>query len=168
MGQRTIFNVLGPLTNPAGATHQLIGVYDAALTEPLAQVLGELGSKAAFVVHGADGLDELSTTGVNRLSHWHNGSVTTRDFDALELGLPRATIDDFIGGTPEENAHITHDILSGKDQGSRRDIVLLNAAAALSVECNEWAAGLAEARESIDSGAALNALNRWVEKTNSY
>ncbi len=166
IGQRTIFNVLGPLTNPAGATHQLIGVYDAALTEPLAQVLGELGSKAAFVVHGADGLDELSTTGVSRLSHWQNGRVTTRDFDPLELGLPRATIDDFAGGTPEENAEITHDILSGKDQGPRRDIVLLNAAAALSVDCNDWAAGLAEARESIDSGAALNTLNRWIEKTN--
>ena len=166
IGQRTIFNVLGPLTNPAGATHQLIGVYDAALTEPMAMVLGELGSKAAFVVHGADGLDELSTTGVNRLSHWHNGSVTTRDFDPLELNLPRATIDDFVGGTPEENAQITHDILSGKDKGPRRDIVLLNAAAALSVDCNDWPAGLAEARESIDSGAALDTLNRWIEKTN--
>ncbi|MCA9947417.1 MAG: anthranilate phosphoribosyltransferase, partial [Anaerolineales bacterium] len=166
MGQRTIFNVLGPLTNPAGATHQLIGVYDPALTEPLAQVLGELGSKAAFVVHGADGLDELSTTGVNRLSHWHNGSVTTRDFDPLELGLPRAAIDDFVGGTPEENAQITHDILSGKDKGPRRDIVLLNAAAVLSLERADWAVGLAAARESIDSGAALDTLQRWIEKTN--
>jgi len=168
MGQRTIFNLLGPLTNPAGATHQLIGVYDAALTEPLALVLGELGSKAAFVVHGADGLDELSTTGVNRLSHWHNGSVITRDFDPLELDLPRATLDDFVGGTPEENAQITRDILSGKDKGPRRDIVLLNAAAALSVDCNDWPAGLAEARESIDSGAALDTLNRWIEKTSSF
>ncbi len=168
MGQRTIFNVLGPLTNPAGATHQLIGVYDPALTEPLAQVLGELGSKAAFVVHGADGLDELSTTGVNRLSHWHEGSVTTRELDPLELDMPRATLDDFVGGTPEENAQITHDILSGKDKGPRREIVLLNAAAALSVECNDWHAGLAEARESIDSGAALDTLNRWIEKTNSF
>ena len=168
MGQRTIFNVLGPLTNPAGATHQLIGVYDPALTEPLAQVLGELGSKAAFVVHGADGLDELSTTGVNRVSHWHEGSVTTYDFDPQMLGLPRATLEDFVGGTPEENAQITRDILSGKDQGPRRDIVLLNAAAALSVECNDWVAGLEEARESIDSGAALNTLERWIKKTNSF
>lgn len=168
MGQRTIFNVLGPLTNPAGATHQLIGVYDAALTEPLAQVLGELGSTAAFVVHGADGLDELSTTGVNQLSHWHQGSVTTYDFDPLELGLPRASLDDFVGGTPEENAKITHDILSGQDQGPRRDIVLLNAAAALCVDCNDWDAGLAEARESIESGAALHALETWAAKTNSF
>jgi anthranilate phosphoribosyltransferase len=168
MGQRTIFNVLGPLTNPAGATHQLIGVYDGALTEPLAQVLGELGSKAAFVVHGADGLDELSTTGINRVSHWHEGGVTTSELDPLDLGLPRATLADFAGGVPEENAQITHDILSGKEQGPRRDIVLLNAAAALSVECNDWAAGLAEAREAIDSGAALHILNAWIEKTNSF
>jgi anthranilate phosphoribosyltransferase len=168
MGQRTIFNVLGPLTNPAGATHQLIGVYDGSLTEPLAQVLGELGSTAAFVVHGADGLDELSTTGVNRVSHWHEGRVTTRELDPLELGLPRATLADFVGGMPEENGQISHDILSGKDQGPRRDIVLLNAAAALSVECNDWAAGLEEARESIDSGSALRVLDAWIEKTNSF
>ncbi|MCP4421236.1 MAG: anthranilate phosphoribosyltransferase [Chloroflexi bacterium] len=168
IGQRTIFNVLGPLTNPAGATHQLIGVYDAALTEPLAQVLGELGSTAAFVVHGADGLDELSTTGVNYISHWHEGRVTTRDFDPLKLGLPRATLADFTGGTPEENGRITHDILSGKDRGARRDIILLNAAAALSVECNDWATGLEEARESIDSGSALHVLDAWIEKTNSF
>lgn len=168
MGQRTIFNVLGPLTNPAGATHQLIGVYDPALTEPLAAVLGELGSKAAFVVHGADGLDELSTTGVNRVSHWHEGSVTTYDFDPQMLGLPRAMLNDFMGGTPEENAQITRNILSGKDQGPRRDIVLLNAAATLSVECDDWVAGLEEARESIDSGAALNTLERWIARTNSY
>ncbi|VAW30711.1 Anthranilate phosphoribosyltransferase [hydrothermal vent metagenome] len=168
MGQRTIFNILGPLTNPAGATHQLIGVYDGSLTEPLAQVLGELGSKAAFVVHGADGLDELSTTGVNRVSHWHDGRVTASEIDPLDLGLPRATLADFAGGTPEENAQISHDILSGKDQGPRRDIVLLNAAAALSVECNDWAAGLEEARQSIDSGSALRVLDTWIEKTNSF
>jgi anthranilate phosphoribosyltransferase len=169
IGQRTIFNVLGPLTNPAGATHQLIGVYDPALTEPMARVLGALDSKAAFVVHGADGLDELSTTGVNRISRLEkDGQVTTYDFDPAELGLNRATLDDFAGGTPEENAQITHDILSGKDKGPRRDIVLLNAAAALSIDCHDWPAGLAEARESIDSGKALGVLNTWIEKTNSF
>jgi anthranilate phosphoribosyltransferase len=169
IGQRTIFNVLGPLTNPAGATHQLIGVYDPALTEPLARVLGALGSKAAFVVHGADGLDELSTTGLNRVSRLEkDGQVATYDFDPAELGLNRATLADFAGGTPEENAQITHDILSGKDKGPRRDIVLLNAAAALSIDCNDFPAGLAEARESIDSGAALGVLNTWIEKTNSF
>jgi anthranilate phosphoribosyltransferase len=103
---------------------------------------------------------------VNRLSHWHNGRVTTRELDPLDLDLPRATLDNFVGGEPEENAQITHDILSGKDKGPRCDIVLLNAAAALSMARNDWAAGLAEARESIDSGAALNTLERWIYKTN--
>jgi anthranilate phosphoribosyltransferase len=168
LGQRTIFNVLGPLTNPAGATHQLIGVYSPALTEPLAETLGKLGSKAAYVVHGADGLDELSITGVNRVSHLKNGAVTTFDLDPETLGLPRATIDDLVGGTPEENARITRAILSGEETGPCRDIVLLNAAAALSVEHNDLAAGLAAAREAIDSGKALATLAAWVEKTNSY
>ncbi len=168
IGQRTIFNLLGPLTNPAGATHQLIGVYDPALTEPLARVLGTLGSRAAFVVHGADGLDELSTTGVNRVSHLHNGEVTTFELDPADLGLPRARLDDLVGGTPEENAQITRDILSGREQGPRRDIVLLNAAAVLSVECGDWQAGLAEAREAIDSGAALRVLDAWIEMTNRF
>ena len=168
LGQRTIFNVLGPLTNPASATHQLIGVYDAKLTEPLAKVLGELGSTAAYVVHGADGLDELSTTGVNQVSYLKNGSVTTFELDAADLGLSRATLDDFIGGTPAENGTITHDVLSGKDTGPRRDIVLLNAAAALSIDCGDMQAGLDEAREYIDSGAALRTLESWIEKTNSF
>ncbi|MFQ5399086.1 MAG: anthranilate phosphoribosyltransferase [Anaerolineae bacterium] len=168
LGQRTIFNVLGPLTNPAGATHQLIGVYDPALTEPLARVLGRLGCKAAFVVHGADGLDELSTTGPNRISHLLNGEVSTFELDPAELGLPRARLEALLGGTPEENAAITRAVLSGADHGPRRDIVLLNAAAALSVECGDWQAGLDEAADSINSGAALRTLEAWIEKTNSF
>jgi anthranilate phosphoribosyltransferase len=165
IAQRTIFNVLGPLTNPAGATHQLIGVYDPALTEPMAQVLGVLGSKAAFVVHGADGLDELSTTGVNRVSRLDGGKVTTFELDPQSLGLAPASLADMAGGAAEFNARITRDILSGADQGPRRDIVLLNAAAALSLACNDWPAGLEEARESIDSGAALRTLDAWIEMT---
>ncbi|HEX6384138.1 MAG TPA: anthranilate phosphoribosyltransferase [Anaerolineae bacterium] len=168
LGQRTIFNVLGPLTNPAGATHQLIGVYDPALTEPMARVLGTLGSRAAYVVHGADGLDELSTTGVNRVSHLRQGEVVTQELDPADWGLPHASLGDLIGGAPEENARITRDILSGKDQGPRRDIVLLNAAAILSVESGDWAAGLAQAQQSIDSGAALHTLEAWIEKTNQF
>lgn len=168
IGQRTIFNVLGPLTNPAQATHQLIGVYAPHLTEVMAQVLGDLGSVAAMVVHGADGLDELSTTGVNRVSRWRNGAVETIEFDPLELGLPRANVNELLGGEPAENAAITHDILSGKAQGARRDIALLNAAAALSLEADELADGLARARESLDSGAALRTLEAWVAKTRSY
>ncbi len=168
IGQRTIFNILGPLTNPAGATHQLIGVFDGVLTEPLAKVLQTLDSKAAMVIHGYGGLDELSTEGVNQVSALRDGEVKTFELDPQELGLARATIDDFIGGTPEENAQITHDILSGKDQGPRRDLVLLNAAATLSVECHDFKAGLEEARESIDSGKALQTLEQWVEMTNSF
>jgi len=168
IGQRTIFNVLGPLTNPAGATHQLIGVYAPSLTEPLARVLATLGSKAAYVVHGADGLDELSTTGVNQVSYLHDGLVTTSVMDPADLGLATASIDDLLGGEPAENAQIMHDILSGKETGPKRDIVLLNAAAALSIDSGDMKAGLAEARESIDTGAALRTLDAWVEKTNSF
>jgi anthranilate phosphoribosyltransferase len=168
IGQRTIFNILGPLTNPAGATHQLIGVYDPALTEPMAHVLGALGSKVAFAVHGADGLDELSTTGINRVSHLRNGEVSTFTLDPAGLGLPQASLADLIGGEPEENAQIMRDILSGEDQGARRDIVLLNAAAVLSVEHNDWQLGLERARATIDSGAALGTLDAWITKTNSF
>jgi anthranilate phosphoribosyltransferase len=168
LGQRTIFNVLGPLTNPAGATHQLIGVYDPALTEPLAHVLLELGSKAAFVVHGADGLDELSTTGINRISHLRNGKIETFTQDPLEVGLPAADISDMTGGTPDENAEITRQILSGEDMGPRRDIVLLNAAAAICLETNDWESSLESARQAIDSGSALDTLESWVAKTRSY
>jgi anthranilate phosphoribosyltransferase len=167
LAQRTIFNLLGPLTNPAGATHQLIGVYDPALTEPLAHVLRTLGSTAAFVVHGADQLDELSTTGVNRVSDMRGGRVATYELDPADMGLARSSLRDLLGGTPEENARITRDILSGNDKGPRRDVVLLNAAAALSIDSNDWEAGLAEARESIASGAALRTLEAWIDKTNS-
>lgn len=168
LGQRTIFNVLGPLTNPAGATHQLIGVYDPSLTEPMAKVLGTLGSKAAFVVHGADGLDELSTTGVNRISSLRHGVVKSYEFDPLELGLPRAEAKELVGGSPSENAAITRDILAGKDRGPRRDIVLLNAAAALCVDQDDWQNGLEKAKHAIDGGAALKLLEDWISMTNSY
>ena len=168
IGQRTIFNVLGPLTNPAGATHQLIGVYDAALTEPLANVLLELGSTAAFVVHGAGGLDELSTSGVNRVSQLRDGLVTTFELDPFELGISTADLNVMTGGTPEENAEITRSILSGVDRGPRRDIVLLNAAAAICLENGNWAASLESARRAVDSGAATQTLDDWIAKTRSF
>lgn len=168
IGQRTVFNLLGPLTNPAGATHQLIGIYDGELTATIAEVLGNLGTKAAFIVHGADGLDELSTTGVNKISRLDGGSVTTFKLDPTKLGIPKSKLSDLLGNTPEENARITYNILAGKDRGPRRDIVLLNAAGALSLDQNDWEIGLAEARESIDSGASLQVLESWIEKTNSY
>ena len=168
IGQRTIFNLLGPLTNPAAATHQLMGVYDPALTATLAEVLRALGSRAAYVVHGADGLDELSTTGVNRVSALRDGAVTTFDFDPATIGLPRARLDDLLGGTPEENAAISRAILSGNDRGPRRDVVLLNAAAALSLETGDWGGGLAAAAVAIDDGGALATLDNWIAMTNSF
>lgn len=168
LAARTVFNILGPLTNPANATNLHIGVYDPALTEPMANVLGQMGARAAFVVHGADRLDELSITGTNRVSHWHNGSVNTFELDPTDLGLQRATLADLRGGDAAENAAITRGILQGEIRGSKRDAVLLNAAAALSTECGDWTAGLQEARESIDSGAALRVLDAFVKKTQSF
>jgi len=168
IGQRTIFNILGPMTNPAGAQYQLVGVFAPELTKTMANVLKTLGSKAAFVVHGAEGLDELSTAGLNRVSRLYEGEVKTFELDPAELGLARGSLADFVGGTPEANAQITREILSGKDRGPRRDIVLLNAAATLSVENDDLQTGLAEARESLESGAALSTLDAWVVKTNSF
>jgi anthranilate phosphoribosyltransferase len=169
LATRTVFNILGPLTNPANATNQVIGVPSPALTEPMAQVLGQMGSKAAFVVHGTTndgrGVDELTTTGPNRVSHLHGGEVRTFQLDATELGLERATLDDLLGGDAVENAAILRGILDGSISGPKRDVVLLNAAAALSTECGDWQAGLQEAAQSIYNGAALDVLERFVEKT---
>ncbi len=168
LAARTVFNILGPLTNPANATNLLVGVYDPTLTEKMAQVLGKMNCRAAFVVHGADGLDELSLTGVNRVSHLHEGQVRTFALDPVDLGLPRATLADLLGGDADENAQILRGILSSEIQGAKRDAVLLNAAAALSTECGDWQASLAEARASIDSGAALRVLDAFVAKTQSF
>jgi anthranilate phosphoribosyltransferase len=168
LATRTVFNILGPLTNPANATHQVVGVYAPHLTEPMASVLGQMGSRAAFVVHGADGLDELSVTGVNRVSHLDGGKVKSYDLDPAELGFARARLADLLGGDPAENAAILRGILSGELHGPKRDAVILNAAAALSTECGDWNSGLDQARASIDSGAALHVLDAFVAKTQSY
>ena len=175
LGQRTIFNVLGPLTNPASATHQIIGVYDPGLTQILAEVLGALGSHAALVFHGHGNLDELTTAGPNRISHLCEGSVRTFDFDPADpepAGLPalpfrRAASADLRGGDPAENARMLRDLLAGRDASPRRDVVLLNAAAALAVDCCDLAdnphevlgAALAEAEQSLATGAALAKLD---------
>jgi anthranilate synthase/phosphoribosyltransferase len=168
IGQRTIFNVLGPLTNPAGANIQLTGVYDAKLTEPLAQVLNELGSKAALVIYGANGLDELNTTGTNRVSHLKDGAVKTYDLIPSELGLAQSTVQDLRGGTPDESAAMMREILSNKLNGARRDAVLLNAAAALAAESGDLKSALQEAKESLDSGKALTKMNALVEFSKSF
>jgi anthranilate phosphoribosyltransferase len=168
MGIRTIFNILGPLTNPAGAQVQVLGVYDGALTEMMARVLNSLGSQAAFVVHGADGLDELSPTGPNRVTQLQDGQVRTYILDPLELGLPRATLSDLKGGAAKDNATIVRSVLSG-ERGPRRDAVLLNAAAALAAggAATNLAEGLSLAAQSIDSGAARAKLEAMVTFSNN-
>jgi anthranilate phosphoribosyltransferase len=170
LGVRTIFNILGPLTNPAGAMSQVIGVYDGQLTEPLAKVLAELGSRGAFVVHGHGGLDELTTTGPNRVSRLEHGQVVTDTLDPAELGFSKATPADLVGGTAEENAEITRNILSGRENGGRRDVVVLNAAAALVAagKATDLSAGIRLANESIDSGAAQEVLDKFVAFTRQF
>ena len=164
MGIRTVFNMLGPLTNPAGANAQVIGVYSAALTDPLARVLAELGTVRAFVVHGADGLDEISNTGESRISEVREGTVRSFTVRPEDFGLPRASIADLRGGDREGNAQIIRHILGGGD-GPKRDIVLMNAAAALVVggKARDLKEGVALAAHSIDSGAAQRKLAALVE-----
>ena len=168
IGIRTIFNVLGPLTNPASASIQLLGVYDPRLTETIAQVLSLLGTHRALVVHGADGLDELSTTGVNKVAQLHNGEITTYYLDPKELGLPSAKLAQLKGGLPEENARIMRALLQG-EKGAKRDIVLLNAVAGLLVaeKAADFKEGLSLAAESIDSGRALNKLEQLIHLSQS-
>jgi anthranilate synthase/phosphoribosyltransferase len=168
IGQRTIFNILGPLTNPAGANIQLTGVYDARLTEPLAQVLNELGSRAALVIHGANGLDELNTTGANRVSHLKNGTVETYDLHPTDLGLAPSTVQDLRGGTPDESAVMMRDLFAHKLNGARRETVLLNAAAALAAETGDFKSALHEVADSLDSGKALAKLNALVEFSQAF
>jgi len=163
VGIRTIFNLLGPLTNPASASIQLLGVYDPGLTETMAEVLSLLGTHRALVVHGADGLDELSITGINKVTQLHNGQITTYHLDPQQLGLPSAELAQLRGGLPEENARIVRAMLQG-EKGAKRDIVLLNAAAGLlaTEKAADFQEGLNLAAESIDSGRALNKLEQLI------
>jgi anthranilate phosphoribosyltransferase len=163
MGVRTVFNILGPLTNPAGANAQIIGVYAAALTEPLARVLAELGTIRAFVVHGSDNLDEISNTGESRVSEVREGLVRTFAVRPEDFGMPRASIADLRGGDREQNAQIIRGLLDG-ESGPRRDIVLMNAAAALVAggRARDLKEGVALAGQSIDSGEARNKLGQLI------
>lgn len=162
--QRTIFNILGPLTNPAGATHQLTGVYDPELTEPLARVLGELGSKGAMVIHSHDGLDELTTTGPNRVSQLlPDGSVNSFELHPREMGFHNSSQEKMTGGSAEDNLKLMQGLLSGKIEGIRKDTVLLNAAAAIATESGDIAAALKESRAALESGAGLQKLEALVE-----
>jgi anthranilate phosphoribosyltransferase len=163
MGIRTVFNMLGPLTNPAAANAQVIGVYARSLTEPLARVLAELGTIRAFVVHGADGLDELSNTGESSVSEVREGVVRTFVVRPEDFGVSRAVIADLRGGDREQNADIIRSVLAG-EIGPRRDIVLMNAAAALVAggRARDLKDGAALAAASIDSGRAQAKLEALV------
>lgn len=167
LGVRTIFNVLGPLTNPAGARRQVMGIFDERLTETIAGVLGLLGADRALVVHADDGLDEIATTAETKLSEWRDGQVTTRRVRPEDFDLPRARLGDLLVNSPEASAAVIRDVLAGR-AGPARDIVVLNAAAALAVAglAETIPAGLPMAKESIDSGAARVALARLVEVSN--
>jgi len=163
---RTVFNLLGPLTNPARADVQLLGVYDPAWTEPLAEVLRALGCQAAFVVHGGGGLDELSTLGPNHVARLVDGVVETFLLDATSLGLPKAVITDLAGGDAQENAEILRQVLDGH-AGPRRDIVLLNAATVLVAagRADRLREGLDLAAEAIDSGSAAGRLDGLIRRS---
>lgn len=168
MGIRTIFNILGPLANPAGANMQLMGVYDENLVEPLAKVLSNLGVKRGMVVHGCDGLDEATLTTRTKVCEIENGVLRSYYLDPEELGLKYCTLAELVGGDAEENAKITRSILNGTEKGAKRDIVVLNAAVCL------YLAGKAEtiksaiplAKQLIDSGDAKKKLEEFVRLSN--
>jgi anthranilate phosphoribosyltransferase len=167
LGARTIFNNLGPLTNPAGATHQLMGVYDAALTEPLARVLRGLGLRRALVVHG-DGLDDLALSGPSRVSELGaDGSVRSYEVTPEVLGVAPAPLAAILGGDAAENAAVTREILSGRLQDARRDVVALSAGAALYLagRAPDLPSGVTQALELLAAGAGLEVLERYAAFT---
>ena len=168
LAMRSIFNIMGPLTNPAGAQCQLVGVYAPELTELAADVFGKLGAKRALVVHGEDGMDEITLTAKTRISEWDGKALKTYTFDPQEVGMSLASSGDISGGEPEDNASILRDILSG-ETGPRRDIVLLNASAALLAagKAGDLKEGVRLAAEAIDSGAAAKTLERLIEVSNA-
>ena len=168
LAMRSIFNVMGPLTNPARAQSQLVGVYAPELTELVADVLRRVGCQKALVVHGSDGMDELTLTGPSRVSEWDGSEIRTYDVTPEEAGLERADADALKGGEPPENADITRAILAG-EKGPKRDIVLLNAAAALIAanKAENLREGVGQAASAIDSGKAAGVLAHLVEVSHS-
>lgn len=168
MGIRTIFNILGPLANPAGANMQLMGVYDENLVEPLAKVLSNLGVKRGMVVHGCDGLDEATLTTRTKVCEIERGVLSSYYLDPEELGLKYCTMAELIGGDAEENAKITRSILNGSEQGAKRDIVVLNAALCLYLagRAATIKSAIPLAKDLIASGAAINKLEEFVRLSN--
>lgn len=168
LGVRTIFNILGPLANPASTKYQLLGVFSKDLIEPLAQVLKNLGSERAWVVHGSDGLDELTTTGISYVAELNKGKVRTFEITPEDAGLERVSREDLMGGDANYNAKELKRVLKGEGNKAYTDIVLLNAAASLIVagKVKNIKNGVKMAREAIDSGKANEALLKLVEVTN--
>ena len=164
LGTRTVFNVLGPLTNPARARAQVVGVYSPDLVRPIAEALLQLGSRRAFVVHGADGIDELSPTGPNLVWEVSAGTARERIIDPIDLGIERRRLPELAGGTPQENAARIRSVFSGARNGAR-DAILLNAAGAIAAggHAEDLREGMELARETLDSGAATARLDELVE-----
>jgi len=167
LGTRTVFNLAGPLSNPAGVKRQITGCYSAQWVEPMAQVLGRLGSERAWIVHGLDGMDELTTTGTSLVAELKDGKVSTFELSPEDAGLPIAKPEDLKGGDPEYNAAAIRDLLAG-GKGAFRDIVLYNAAGALCVadKVASLKEGVEMAAQSIDSGAAARVLEKLITITN--
>jgi anthranilate phosphoribosyltransferase len=168
LGFRTVFNILGPLTNPANPEYFLLGVYDEYLVEPVAKVLSKLGVKRAFVVYGQDKLDEISASAPTTICELKDGYYRTDVIKPEDFGLTRGKKEELVGGTPAENADITRGILSGMIKGTKRNAVLLNAGAALYIggKADSMAAGVKLAEELIDSGAAMAKLEAYVKASN--
>lgn len=167
LGVRTVFNILGPLSNPAAATMQLLGVYDKELAGTMARVLSNLGVTRGVAVCGEDGLDEITLTGETDVHEIRFGEITSYTITPEQFGLTRCPLADLIGGTPEENAQITMDILTGKETGAKRDVVLMNAGMALylGIDGITLEEGVAKAKELIESGAALKKYEEFREAT---
>ena len=163
LAARTVFNVLGPLTNPAGARAQVVGVYAPELVDTIAEVLARLGSERAFVVHGAGGVDELSPAGPNLVAEVRDGEVTRREIDPADFGVPRCAPEDLTGGSPAENAETIREVFAGA-RGPKREAVLLNAAGAIAAagHAEDLAEGYEVAKQAIDSNAAAERLDELV------
>jgi anthranilate phosphoribosyltransferase len=168
LGVRTIFNILGPITNPAGAKRQILGVFAGKLTETLARVLGNLGAIDAMVVHGDDGLDEVSISGTTKVSRYKDDQVKNFPIEPEDFGIRRSSIEQIRGGSKEENAAITLSLLRG-EKGPKRDIVLMNSALALVVaeKTGDFRTAFSIAADSIDSGRALKKLEEVKRVSNA-
>lgn len=169
LGIRTVFNILGPLTNPASPKHHLLGVYDSSLIVPVAQVLMKLGSESGMVVYGKDKLDEISLSAPTMICEYKDGWLKNYEITPEQFGFERCTKDDLLGGTPAENAEITRGILSGEITGHKRNTVLLNAGAAIYTggKASSFADGISLAAELIDSGKAIETLEKVIAVSNS-